>query len=424
MRTLAQDELESRRDRLQRSFSPGAPVQAKDLFAGRVEQLSAVLEAISSRGRHAIVYGERGVGKTSLANIVLAMAAALGCISVRVNCDSDDDFGGIWRKVFRRLSSTEERRVAGFVASMRREHVSLDQMLPEQPSPDDIRRLLAIGGQQTVVILDELDRAVPGGTTRRLADTVKTLSDDSCPATLVLVGVADSVTDLIAEHASVERSLVQVRMPRMSEAELAEILDKGLAQAGLFITPGARRQIVALSQGLPHYTHLLALHAGQRSLKVGRQTINKSDVRDAIRQAVAAAQQSILQLYHDATSSPRPGNLYSSVLLAAAMAAVDRLGYFAAADVRGPIRTITGKSYEIPSFSRHLHDLCEKARGPALQKTGIKRRLRFRFSNPLVQPFVILHGISKGVIPATLDHAPRLKAGRRQGRSRLSRGHK
>jgi hypothetical protein len=38
---------------------------------------------------------------------------------------------------------------------------------------------------------------------------IKVLSDNSVPATLVLVGVADSVDALIVEHQSIERALVQ-----------------------------------------------------------------------------------------------------------------------------------------------------------------------------------------------------------------------
>ncbi len=52
------------------AFSPGAPVQERDLFAGRIEQLRALVDSVQQRGRHAIVFGERGVGKTSLANIL------------------------------------------------------------------------------------------------------------------------------------------------------------------------------------------------------------------------------------------------------------------------------------------------------------------------------------------------------------------
>lgn len=48
-------------------FSPAAPINAADLFAGRREEIKRFISAIDERGRHVILYGERGVGKTSLA---------------------------------------------------------------------------------------------------------------------------------------------------------------------------------------------------------------------------------------------------------------------------------------------------------------------------------------------------------------------
>jgi hypothetical protein len=51
-------------------FTPGAPINEKDLFAGRSEQVEKIIDAVSQRGCHAILYGERGVGKTSLSNMI------------------------------------------------------------------------------------------------------------------------------------------------------------------------------------------------------------------------------------------------------------------------------------------------------------------------------------------------------------------
>ncbi|MCE4544572.1 MULTISPECIES: hypothetical protein [unclassified Caballeronia] len=81
--------------------------------------------------------------------------------------------------------------------------------------------------------------------------------------------------------------------------------------------------------------------------------------------------------------SPRKDNLFADVLLACAMAPADQMGYFAAQDIRAHIQLITGKDYQIPSFSKHLKEFCEEKRGPILKKIGTARRFRFRFINPL-----------------------------------------
>lgn len=74
------------------------------------------------------------------------------------------------------------------------------------------------------------------------------------------------------------------------------------------------------------------------------------------------------------------------------------MGYFSAVDVRQQLTEIMGKRYEIPAFSQHLNAFCESTRGPVLQRVGTTRRYRFRFVNPLMQPFVIMDGLKKGLI--------------------------
>lgn len=129
--------------------------------------------------------------------------------------------------------------------------------------------------------------------------------------------------------------------------------------------------------------------------------IQLEDVNAAAREAVDQAQQSIVRGYHKATSSPR-GNLYAQVLLACALAPTDDLGYFSSSDVREPMSRIMKKRYEIPAFSQHLKDFCERTRGPILQRTGFPRRYRFRFINPLIEPYVIMNGLKKGLITEEL----------------------
>lgn len=394
-------EIMQRMARIATAFSPGAPVDKYRLFAGRTDQAKDVMNAITQRGQHVIIYGERGVGKTSLANVLSELLSNAGFRSMEsgtINCDATDDFASLWRKIFRELSVVKYRSAPGFNSPSIKDRIALDAFLPEKPTPDDIRYVLQRLDGPTIIIVDEMDRIRDQATTTLLADTIKTLSDHSVPTTLILVGVADSVDQLIAEHKSIERALVQVRMPRMSPPELFEIIDKGLREVGMRIDEQAKRKIGRLSEGLPHYTHLLALHAAQEATGRGRTNITMEDVDAAIRLAVDKAQQSILSAYHKATSSPRKDNLYAHVLLASALAPTDELGYFAAADVREPMTLVMKKRYDIPAFSRHLNDFCEVDRGPVLQKTGTKRKFRFRFVNPLMQPFVIMHGLAKGLV--------------------------
>ena len=216
-------------------------------------------------------------------------------------------------------------------------------------------------------------------------------------------GVADTVSELISEHESIHRALIQIPMPRMDTAELHEILDKGTSKLGMSIEVEAKTKIASLSQGLPNYTHRLGLDAARVAIDDKRLQVRYADVKPAVEKAVANAEQSLQDDYRRAISSPQQGNLYGRVLLACALAQADEFGYFAAADVRKPLSKIMGRKYEIPAFAKHLNDFSQPARAFVLKKSGEKHRYRYRFTSPLMQPLVIMKGMVDGLV---INNAP------------------
>jgi Cdc6-like AAA superfamily ATPase len=398
-------ELLSKMAALGQAFRPAAPINTRDLFAGRTAQVSDIFGVTAQPGQHAVIYGERGVGKTSLATVTTELISTLhGAtrrpFTARANCDTGDDYSSIWRKAFEQIQFLVQTPGFGFGSELQEAVETAGQYLPsENITPDDVRRvmqILSVHGP-VVVFVDEFDRLPTNGAQTLFADTIKTLSDQMIDATIVVVGVADDVSELIAEHHSVERALVQIHMPRMSPAELAEIVNRGMETAEMTIADEATDRITRLSQGLPHYTHLLAQLAGNAALDEGRQNVILDDVETAIARAISRAQQSIMDAYHRATFSTRT-TLYPQVLLACALADGDEFGFFAAPDVRDPLTRIMGKPYDIPAFAQHLNELSEAKRGPILQKKGQVRRFRYRFVNPLVQPYVVMKGLSDELI--------------------------
>jgi len=368
-----------------------------------MQQVQEIIFAVIQRGQHIVLFGERGVGKTSLANVLQEVLRPhqKDIIVSKVNCDVADDYSSLCKKIFQQIRVYRPKRGMGFVSRVTEVPVDLVKLLGEKVSPDTVRSALESIAPTTLIIVDEFDRTRTEQTPTLMADTIKSLSDYGVDATILVVGVADTVDELIREHQSIDRALVQVRLPRMSREELTEIVTKGLDTIPMQIDHDALEYIASLSQGLPHYTHLLAHLSALKAAESQRNAIQKADVRAAIMDAIHKTQQSIISLYHKATMSPRKESLYREVLLACALAPVDNLGYFAAPDVREPMSTIMKKDYDIPAFSKHLSDFCEEHRGPILQRTGTTRRFRFRFLNPLMQPYVVMQGIATGLIDET-----------------------
>lgn len=382
-------------------FTPTTPVDESSLFSGRQQQLGRVVEAVAQKGQHVVIYGERGVGKTSLSNVLgqLLSGQSSVVIAPRATADSGDTFSSLWRKVFAEITITNNKQTIGFTAEKLFSQQTLSDQIQGEITPDTVRRVLAQVGTQSLLIpiIDEFDRLDISVTTA-IADTVKMLSDHAVPATIVLVGVADSVDQLIKEHASVERALVQVPMPRMSGQEIRGIIVNGLARLGMTATEDALEHVVLLSQGLPHYTHLLGLNGTLNAIEGDSTEVTAQHIEKAVIKSVESTQSSIRSAYSKATSSNRAENLYGHVLLACAMTEPNELGFFAPGAVREPMSILMGKQYDIPSFARHLYDFTEEEKGPILERIGTERKYRYRFKNPLIQPYVIMKGLADGKI--------------------------
>ena len=386
----AQEEKREAEAALNAAFRPHAPIEAASLFRGRLAQIRDVVDAMTAAGLHAVIYGERGIGKTSLANIVHEYVGGEVAISKTI-CGQGDTFSSVIRRAAGSIQLSLPVRQAGFVPSESYRDADLDRLLPgvDQLVPDEVAGLLARIPLSLVFVIDEFDRLAPGET-NAFADLIKACSDRGVSATLVLVGVAEDIDALLHSHASVVRNLRQVHLPRMSDDEIGEIIDEGLAQAGFTIEPEARRQVISVSQGFPHFTHLLAQSAARAALDGGRRRIGAADVEAGKAQAVERSDQSIRETYHKATTGVRKGNHWREVVAACALAESDDRGYFSARAVADQMGTLLGRTVRPQTVAYHLGKLTEPDRGPLLQRTGPRRRYRYRFTNPLMQPFILM----------------------------------
>ena len=97
---------------LNQIFTPTSPIKERDFFYGRLNQLEKVADAINKEGQHAILYGERGVGKTSLANIMAKSYTNL--YPVKITCDRVDDFKSLWSRAFESIQFSKTTKGIGF----------------------------------------------------------------------------------------------------------------------------------------------------------------------------------------------------------------------------------------------------------------------------------------------------------------------
>lgn len=384
-------------------FRPASPTDDPELFKGREHELSRALSTVQELGQHAVIYGERGVGKTSLAYMTrdgFLDSNPGAALAVRIPCSADDDFNTTWKnfvpRVVKELDLWDEGDRERVIGAVDRAEDLLDF---NDVTPDAVVRALNVVSNRVplLVIVDEFDRLGTPDTTEPFADVMKMSSDDLMPATIIIVGVADDVASLIAGHRSIERSMRQIHMPRMSPGELGRIVTDGFAafarrsRYDLSVDRTVVNTIVSMSQGFPYYTHLLAGAVGEIAVRKSKSEVSFDDLVEALVTAVDEANQSIRVSYTDAVSSPKQNAQFADTLLACALAKVDELGFFAPADVAAPLSTILGIQRRTPDFLNHL----KRFAGPpswVLETRGDGRRARYRFHNPLMKPFVLMKG--------------------------------
>jgi Cdc6-like AAA superfamily ATPase len=368
-------------------FTPGAPIDEVSLFAGRQSHIQRLRDTVVSRGRHAIVFGERGTGKTSLVNIFhLGWKDPRDVCFVYVQCAQADTFQSVWRKALRRVAFGESLA---------------NDLVVGEITADELEVVLANFGPSTIpiIVFDEFDRPKDENIRALMSETIKQLSNSpTVHATIVLVGVASNITQLMRQHASAVRALVQIRMPRMDSDEIKDIVQSRLRVTPINITGDALWRVTYLSSGLPFCAHAIGqaaslVYAEKRTLHISEEI-----VRQSIESCFKDVDQELIDSYVKATVETRKGNLFSEVLAAAALAEQDELGRFSAADVEAPLSSILDSPMKSSSFTFHLNELCEPQRGAVLEREGTRGKYRYKFVQPIIQPFIIMKSLTLGVV--------------------------
>src|ERR1700676_2438603 len=93
-----------------RLFTPSTPIGIADLFSGRLPQIRKLEDTVAERGRHALVYGEPGVGKTSLAQIIqyLIPSDRSKIRYIKKSAFSADTYSTIWMSIFHDMQFTAD----------------------------------------------------------------------------------------------------------------------------------------------------------------------------------------------------------------------------------------------------------------------------------------------------------------------------
>ena len=310
------------------AFRPAQEMSEPRFFAGRQQQVQDLVDALRVTGSCPLIFGDRGLGKSSLA--VQAQLIAMGdrqlleqigaadrallddetfltlfvtcsdslqhvdqLIQMIINAAEDvvpaggDPVSALVDRTTRRkvtLKFFETETTRKYEAKKERpgfENLSLIERLQRV-----IRLLNEVYQGPVLILVDELDRLRDKS---GLASLLKALS--TADLKFLLVGIAQDWSDLLLDHASIERQISPVKVTRMTRPELAEIVDRAQlaledSASTLRFDGAARVQLVDIAGGFPWFVHVLGQASLMRAVEESAPTVTREHVTKSMRDLV------------------------------------------------------------------------------------------------------------------------------------------
>lgn len=281
------DPLSALRVRLRSAFTPAQPITDRRMFAGRTTVLTNLIRSIEDQRLHTVIYGERGLGKTSLLHVLAQAARDARYLVVYVTCGAGSTFDETFRTIAAGIPLLFHEQF-GPTAPEAERGDAFSTLLPTETvtvrTAEDL--LIKVVGTRVLVVLDEFDRAESEEFRRNIAELVKSLSDRAVRVQLVIAGVAANLNELVTNVPSVQRNIFALHVPKMDGEEIRELIKNGEGVVGLTFDEPAVRAVVSLAIGLPYLATLLSHRAALVAINQGRATVHVGDVATANDEAV------------------------------------------------------------------------------------------------------------------------------------------
>lgn len=320
---------------LKANLTPARAIKDPGHLRGRASMLRTIDRALNSPGRHVFVFGDRGVGKTSLAQSAAVIHQSADAEPVSIACDGSASFFQLVQDMARgclpakgvghktNSSRTIKLGIPGASYEMVKGIESGVVPLPSTIN-ECVSLLKVVGGmhsKEPVLIIDEFDQLKSTEEKKAFADLIKQVSDQEVPLRMIFCGIGSALEELIGTHLSTDRYITPVPLERLSHDARWEIVRTAAAALSVEVPKELEIRIGQISDGYPYYVHLIC-EMMFWSLFDDQNSVSKCETvhyNNGIRGAVTEAQTSLRHAYESATQ--KYSDNYQEVLWAVADAA-------------------------------------------------------------------------------------------------------
>lgn len=411
------------RRQLVNAFVPAAGIDDPHRFAGRREEIESLTDALHVDGSVPLIYGQRGLGKSSVAlqltriaqgDVELLRELDLEALALEedqrfitffiVCTDATKNLNGILQLMINAMETAKHVKSQELEARYRlvdkktRRQLSL-KFFEVETTKSYAQRIEALDtskfslqervshltdalteifDQPVLFVIDELDRIGP---VRGLSSFLKAASSPLLK--FVLVGIGTSHSELLRDHASLNRQLVPVKVPRMSPGELESIVERteeylaGIGES-LEFTPEFTEAVAKIASGFPWFVHVIGQAAVVSAVKESRTLIGLAQFNTAV----------------NALTNVRFARQYYDMYLTAVRDSAQReyvLRLFATwHDEDVPTSAIYPRARQlgVSNPSTYLGHLTRSECGPVLARSPHQSRALYRFTDEMFKVYV------------------------------------
>lgn len=401
---------------IHKHVSPSEPINTIELLKGRHSELEDIKRSLYAKGRHIFIFGDRGIGKSSLAQTAAYIYQSSDASIIQVGCTKTSTFLGIMEAIAKKLVNSldiieTQVRSTFNLKFLNLEFLHRTSKKPEIPDIKDLDDALdvisdikEIHSEKPIIVIDEFD-AIEKEQRYHFAEFLKKMGDSGIYVPMIFSGIATSLDDLLGGHLSSIRQLKPIELKPISWDSRWDILVEALEAFDIDFDDEIKYRVAGISDGFPYYVHLItehllwAVYDDPHSMK----SATSAHFYQALEASVKAVQEQIRKPYDTATL--RHSQDFHHVIWAAADSTdlhrnIDSM-YSSYERIIRDLNHLDEEKRLTPidrrKFSQRLSTLTKESHGAVLKKMTENRNGWYHFSENMLRGYVRLLAATHGV---------------------------
>ena len=269
--TITDEELKSV---LAQNLSPSDSIRTPERLFGREQTLLTIDRAFNSPGRQIFIYGDRGIGKTSLARTAAYLHTGIENPPIYVMCGNTNNFAQTIQAIGNAVVPIEERLEkpssggsfnfmlpgglggAGVTEGLKAQ-TAIEAPKSLNEAFDVIRYVASKRKTTTIIIIDELERIENDSEHKKFAEFIRNIPELDANVRFIFCEIMHDVSELLQSHPSSGRILETIELKRLHHSDLWKILLAVARKLNVEVQEESLIRIGQISDGFPHYVHLI-----------------------------------------------------------------------------------------------------------------------------------------------------------------------